>query len=106
MHINNLINLGKLTHNFEGFSGNVKFDSNGDRAPASIMWNIFTFENNKVNMNHCSRDSDKDPYKVTFKSKSTTFKPYRPDCSQKDYNFSASCSDTSIFINELIAERK
>eukprot|EP00943_MAST-04B_sp_MAST-4B-sp1_P001477 g1477.t1 len=69
-----------INSTFEGFSGNVKFDSNGDRAPASIMWNIFTFENNKVNMNHCSRDSDKDPYKVTFKSKSTTFKPYRPDC--------------------------
>ncbi len=99
-----------LNSSFEGFSGTIKFTKLGDRAPDSVKWHVFSFssEGNKVNVNvnSCSRDPKTGSYKISFKSPSTTYTAYRPVCSENDYNFSATCSDTSLFINELITKRK
>ena len=48
---------------FEGFSGTVQFNAGGDRLPESVNWNIFTFENNEININNCNIDKETDRYK-------------------------------------------
>ena len=91
---------------FEGFSGTVQFNAGGDRLPKSVNWNIFTFENNEININNCNIDKETDRYKVSYKSKSNTFKPYQPDCKPEKLQFKAFCNESEERIQTLVIERK